>query len=44
MAQAERAQRDAEIASARKDAAREVLAGMFELVNEFGFDAQQGCL
>lgn len=43
LAQAERAQLDAKIASARKGAARELLTEMFELVNEFGFGAQQVC-
>jgi hypothetical protein len=43
LAQAERAQLDAKIASARKRAARELLAEMFKLLNGFGFGAQQVC-
>jgi len=38
---AERAQLDVQIATTRKDAAKEALANVLELVNEFGFTAQQ---
>lgn len=38
---AERAQLDVQIATTRKDAAKEALTNVLELVNEFGFTAQQ---
>lgn len=38
---AERAQLESQIAAARKDEAKEALAKVLELVNEFGFTAQQ---